>query len=97
MRLKMTKENKCVAYILSRNFHYTMDYIARGLGVSQGTISNSIKEVEWLIRMGELNCELESIKEMLRQKGYSRQVPEIPTINLSGKIPVVNPIEKIQQ
>lgn len=97
MRLKMTMDNKCVAYILSRNFHYTMDYIAKGLGVSQGTISNSIKEVEWLIKVGELNCELEAIKEMLSQKGYSRQVPEIPTISLSEKIPVINPVEKIQR
>ncbi len=89
MRPKMTNEDKYDAYVLSRNFNYTMIEIAKLLGVSQSTISTSIKEVEYWVTIGKLIWEIQKSKEKLVQQGFRQQ--------LVTKIPVINPIEKIQR
>lgn len=45
MQTKMTKKHKLMAYLLNREFGYTMTDIAAPMKVSQPSINMSIKEV----------------------------------------------------
>lgn len=46
-RLVMKDRHKAMAYILSREFGYSMVKIANLMGVAQSTISSAIKDFEY--------------------------------------------------
>ena len=43
---RLTIKHSAIAYILNREMGYTQSAIAKLMGVSQGTVSNMIKEFE---------------------------------------------------
>ena len=43
---RLTIKHSAIAYILNREMGYTQNAIAKLMGVSQGTVSNMIKEFE---------------------------------------------------
>ena len=47
---RLTIKHSAIAYILNREMGYTQSAIAKLMGVSQGTVSNMIKEFEYQIR-----------------------------------------------
>ena len=44
---RLTIKHSAIAYILNREMGYTQSAIAKLMGVSQGTVSNMIKEFEY--------------------------------------------------
>lgn len=73
MQLKMTDKHKLMAYILNKELGYSMVSIAQLMQVSQSTISNAIKEVEFRRQISNLEKELDEAKSTLRELGYVQQ------------------------
>lgn len=69
MKSKLNDKQKIMAYVLNRdmNFNYPMDRIASLMRVSQSTISNAIKEVEYLRQIQNLEMELQAAKAQIAQ------------------------------
>lgn len=73
MKAKITDKIKIAAFLLNKEFGYTMKDIGEMFGVSQSTISNSIKDISLRIELNSLNDQsnqLKSVKEELISKGY---------------------------
>ena len=68
---KMTKKHKLIAYLLNRDedFGYSQEKIATLMGVSQSTISNAVKEIEYLRRISNLEKALSQARMELIQQG----------------------------
>lgn len=67
MQSKLTDLQKRMAYVLNKdiNFGYSMSSIGELMGVSQSTISNAIKQVDYLRQITNLEMELEEAKRQL--------------------------------
>jgi len=68
---KMTKKHKLIAYLLNKDedFGYSQEKIATLMGVSQSTISNAVKEIEYLRRISNLEKALSQARMELIQQG----------------------------
>lgn len=68
---KMTKKHKMIAYLLNKDedFGYSQEKIATLMGVSQSTISNAVKEIEYLRRISNLEKALSQARMELIQQG----------------------------
>ena len=68
---KMTKKHKMIAYLLNKDedFGYSQEKIATLMGVSQSTISNAVKEIEYLRRISNLEKALSQVRMELIQQG----------------------------
>lgn len=68
---KMTKKHKMIAYLLNKDedFGYSQEKIATLMGVSQSTISNAVKEIEYLRRIINLEKALSQARMELIQQG----------------------------
>ena len=62
---RLTIKHSAIAYILNREMGYTQNAIAKLMGVSQGTVSNMIKEFELP------NQKLETYKKIWMTQGLS--------------------------
>ena len=76
--LKMTEKHKAMAYVLNREFHYSMVKIGDLMGVSQSTISSSIKDFEYQLVIKNLENELNEARTELYKRGI-----QLPTIDLN--------------
>ena len=68
---KMTKKHKLMAYVLNKDesFHYSQKKIASLMDVTQSTISNAVKEVEYLREIKGLKEELLQARSILKEQG----------------------------
>lgn len=80
MAPKLTPKHKTMAYILWYEFGYSMADIGNLMKVSQSTISNAIKQVEYERRLHNLENELNSVKEELKRLGYTNKRNDFPTV-----------------
>lgn len=76
--LKMTDRHKAMAYVLSREFGYSMVNIAQLMKVSQSTISSAIKDFEYQKMIRSLENELVEARNILANQGINP-----PAINLN--------------
>lgn len=67
MQTKMTQKHKLMAWVLNKEFHYTMTDIANLMKVSQSTISMAIKEVEYWKTIQDLSTELAEARALISQ------------------------------
>lgn len=77
MPKKMTDKHKYTAYVLNKDFGYTKTRTGEIMGVSQSTISNAVKEIEYRIRTENLKDEFQEAWEALKEKGYTPLVAEV--------------------
>lgn len=79
MKAKLTEQEKFLAYVLNKhmNFQYTMARIGLLMNVSQSTISNAIKEVEYLRVIRNLEQEL-MLATQLAQENFEQKNPVVP-------------------
>lgn len=79
---KMTKKHKMIAYLLNKDedFGYSQEKIATLMGVSQSTISNAVKEIEYLRRIINLEKALSQARMELIQQGVLPSV--FPKLNV---------------
>lgn len=68
--LKMTDRHKAMAYVLNKEFGYSMSKISNLMGVAQSTISNAIKDFEYQRVIRNLEFELREARESLSAKGF---------------------------
>jgi hypothetical protein len=80
MAPKLTPKHKTMAYILWYEFGYSMADIGNLMRVSQSTISNAIKQVEYERRLHNLENELNSAKEELKSLGYTNKRNDFPAV-----------------
>lgn len=80
MQAKMTLKHKLMAYVLHHEFNYTMTAISQLMQVSQSTISTSIKEVNYLITINNLEKELYEARCTIAS--YGIQLPPTPQLYL---------------
>lgn len=74
MQLKMTREHKLMAYLLNKQFNYTMTAISQLMQVSQSTISTSVREVEYWHTIQDLTNELAQVNQLLLAQGAQPQI-----------------------
>lgn len=75
MKKKMTDKHKMMAYVLNKDedFNFPMKKIGDMMGVSQSTVSNSVKEVEFRNEIHNLKIELDEAKTQLIDNGIEPQ------------------------
>lgn len=78
MQKKMTDKHKFMAYVLNREFGYTMTSISQLMKVSQSLISTSVKEVEYWKTIKNLTQELNEAKQLIEAQGIS--LPSSPIL-----------------
>lgn len=80
MQAKLSEMEKRMAYVLNKdmNYGYSMTKIGNMMGVSQSTISNAIKEVDYLRKINNLEAELNEAKRQL-QLQYNAPIAYIGT------------------
>ncbi|WP_244834459.1 hypothetical protein [Clostridium sp. BJN0001] len=71
MKSKLTDQHKLMAYILNKEMNYSMTAIGVLMKVSQSTISNAIKEVDFRRTVSNLKAELAEAKSALVELGYN--------------------------
>ena len=59
---RLTIKHSAIAYILNREMGYTQSAIAKLMGVSQGTVSNMIKEFEYQREIRNLQKDLDDAR-----------------------------------
>ncbi len=69
MKRLMTEKHQLMAYVLNKIFHYTMSDIANLMKVSQSTISNAIRDVEYRRTIQDLQDELDRTQNELIRRG----------------------------
>lgn len=69
--LKMTERHKAMAYVLNREFGYSMVDIGKLMKVSQSTISSAIKDFEYQRLIKNLEEELRNARIELKALGYN--------------------------
>ncbi len=71
---KMTEKHKAMAYVLNKEFGYTMVNISKLMNVSQSTISSAIKDFEYKRNIRNLENELKNARTELKKLGYNSPI-----------------------
>ena len=66
MSKKLSLQHAAVAYLLNKELGYNQSRIGDLMGVSQGTISSSIKDFEYQMQIRSLQKELDRAYEMIK-------------------------------
>ena len=61
-------KHSAIAYILNREMGYTQSAIAKLMGVSQGTVSNMIKEFEYQREIRNLQKDLDDARAIIEKQ-----------------------------
>lgn len=70
---RLTIKHSAIAYILNREMGYTQSAIAKLMGVSQGTVSNMIKEFEYEREIRNLQKDLEDARAIIEKNNLLPQ------------------------
>ena len=65
---RLTIKHSPIAYILNREMGYTQSAIAKLMGVSQGTVSNMIKEFEYQREIRNLQKDLDDARAIIEKQ-----------------------------
>ena len=65
---RLTIKHSAIAYILNREMGYTQSAIAKLMGVSQGTVSNMIKEFEYPREIRNLQKDLDDARAIIEKQ-----------------------------
>ena len=65
---RLTIKHSAIAYILNREMGYTQSAIAKLMGVSQGTVSNMIKEFEYKREIRNLQKDLDDASAIIEKQ-----------------------------
>ena len=65
---RLTIKHSAIAYILNRGMGYTQSAIAKLMGVSQGTVSNMIKEFEYQREIRNLQKDLDDARAIIEKQ-----------------------------
>lgn len=65
---RLTIKHSAIAYILNREMGYTQSAIAKLMGVSQGTVSNMIKEFEYQREIKNLQKDLDDARAIIEKQ-----------------------------
>ena len=65
---RLTIKHSAIAYILNREMGYTQSAIAKLMGVSQGTVSNMIKEFEYQREIRNLQKDLDDARTIIEKQ-----------------------------
>ena len=65
---RLTIKHSAIAYILNREMGYTQSAIAKLMGVSQGTVSNMIKEFEYQREIRNLQKDLDDARAIIEKQ-----------------------------
>ena len=65
---RLTIKHSAIAYILNREMGYTHSAIAKLMGVSQGTVSNMIKEFEYQREIRNLQKDLDDARAIIEKQ-----------------------------
>ena len=65
---RLTIKHSAIAYILNREMGYTQSAIAKLMGVSQGTVSNMIKEFEYQREIRNLPKDLDDARAIIEKQ-----------------------------
>ena len=65
---RLTIKHTAIAYILNREMGYTQSAIAKLMGVSQGTVSNMIKEFEYQREIRNLQKDLDDARAIIEKQ-----------------------------
>ena len=65
---RLTIKHSAIAYILNREMGYTQSAIAKLMGVSQGTVSNMIKEFEYQREIRNLHKDLDDARAIIEKQ-----------------------------
>ena len=65
---RLTIKHSAIAYILNREMAYTQSAIAKLMGVSQGTVSNMIKEFEYQREIRNLQKDLDDARAIIEKQ-----------------------------
>ena len=65
---RLTIKHSAIAYILKREMGYTQSAIAKLMGVSQGTVSNMIKEFEYQREIRNLQKDLDDARAIIEKQ-----------------------------
>ena len=70
---RLTIKHSAIAYILNREMGYTQNAIAKLMGVSQGTVSNMIKEFEFQTKIRNLQKDLDDERAIIEKQNLLPQ------------------------
>ena len=87
MSRKLTMQHMAVAYLLNEELHYNQSDIARLMKVSQGTISNMIREFKYQRQIHDLEKELDEARQLLADRSL---LPDSRNFSLSGERPAID-------
>ena len=65
---RLTIKHSAIGYILNREMGYTQSAIAKLMGVSQGTVSNMIKEFEYQREIRNLQKDLDDARAIIEKQ-----------------------------
>ena len=65
---RLTIKHSAIAYILNREMGYTQSANAKLMGVSQGTVSNMIKEFEYQREIRNLQKDLDDARAIIEKQ-----------------------------
>lgn len=65
---RLTIKHSAITYILNREMGYTQSAIAKLMGVSQGTVSNMIKEFEYQREIRNLQKDLDDARAIIEKQ-----------------------------
>ena len=74
---KISEKHQAMAYVLNKEFNYSMSKIGELMGVSQSTISNGIKDFKYRLKIENLENELIDARRFLVNQGYELPVVEL--------------------
>ena len=67
MSRKLSMQHMAVAYLLNAELHYNQADIAKLMRVSQGTISNMIRDFKYQMQLQNLQKELDNARQILAE------------------------------
>ena len=70
---RLTIKHSAIEYILNREMGYTQNAIAKLMGVSQGTVSNMIKEFEFQTKIRNLQKDLDDARAIIEKQNLLPQ------------------------
>ena len=70
---RLTIKHSAIAYILNREMGYTQNAIAKLMGVSQGTVSNMIKEFDLQTKIRNLQKDLDDARAIIEKQNLLPQ------------------------
>lgn len=68
MSKKLSVKHAAVAYVLNQELNYSQKKIATLMDVSQGTVSNYIKDFKYEMQIRSLKKELADARKLIEQK-----------------------------